>query len=143
MGSFLNREGNFPWQDSLKLINLVSDGVVEAFVTRFTLHTIAVKVAHGRIPERLSQLSAFFSRIDRSRGLTVYDTSTVEERAIIELMMAKHLDFDDALQYFVASQLHLTLVSFDRDFDRTDIVRKEPTQILQEQGLAQEADVAR
>ena len=128
--SFLNREESFPWQDSLELINAIARGDVHAFVTRFTLHTIAVKVAHRRKSTRLKELSAFLTRIHEAHGFTVYDTSTIEEKKIIDLMRTLPLDFDDALQYFVASELGLTLVSFDSDFDKTDLARVEPKDIL-------------
>jgi hypothetical protein len=41
------------------------------------------------------------------------------------------LDFDDAYQYLAAKTNDLILVSFDRDFDRTDRKRKTPRQIIQ------------
>ena len=40
------------------------------------------------------------------------------------------LDFDDAYQYVVAEKFGLTLVSFDTDFDRTDLKRIIPAGIL-------------
>ena len=40
------------------------------------------------------------------------------------------LDFDDAYQYCLAKTYSLQLISFDKDFDRTDIKRKEPQELL-------------
>ena len=37
-----------------------------------------------------------------------------------------NLDFDDAYQYTIAKNYDLKLVSFDKDFDKTDIKRIEP-----------------
>lgn len=39
------------------------------------------------------------------------------------------IDFDDAYQYVVAQKSDLMLVSFDGDFDRTDIRRVRPAEI--------------
>jgi predicted nucleic acid-binding protein len=39
------------------------------------------------------------------------------------------LDFDDAYQYALADKYDLTIVSFDRDFDRTTRGRSEPSAI--------------
>jgi len=39
------------------------------------------------------------------------------------------LDFDDAYQYALADKHDLTIVSFDRDFDRTTRGRSEPSAI--------------
>lgn len=41
------------------------------------------------------------------------------------------LDFDDAYQYTLAEKNNLTLLSFDKDFDRTKRGRKTPSEILQ------------
>jgi len=40
------------------------------------------------------------------------------------------LDFDDSYQYAIAKKMGLTIVSFDRDFDRTDRGRKTPAEVL-------------
>lgn len=44
------------------------------------------------------------------------------------------LDFDDAYQYVAATSRELQLVSFDTDFDRTDIDRWEPADVLDQFG---------
>jgi uncharacterized protein len=41
-----------------------------------------------------------------------------------------HLDFDDAYQYAVAEQFGLSIVSFDKDFDRTEKGRMEPQDLF-------------
>jgi predicted nucleic acid-binding protein len=42
------------------------------------------------------------------------------------------LDFDDAYQYVAARNNDLILVSFDKDFDSTDMRRRTPAMILAE-----------
>lgn len=42
------------------------------------------------------------------------------------------LDFDDAYQYTIARQLGLGIVSFDAHFDRTDLGRITPADVLAE-----------
>jgi len=37
-----------------------------------------------------------------------------------------NLDFDDSYQYLIAKTNNLTLISFDKDFDKTDLKRIEP-----------------
>ena len=39
------------------------------------------------------------------------------------------LDFDDSFQYTLAKMNDLTIISYDSDFDKTDINRKTPIQI--------------
>ncbi len=41
-----------------------------------------------------------------------------------------NLDFDDAYQYVAAKRNDLLLVSLDADFDRTDLGRKTPADLL-------------
>ena len=41
-----------------------------------------------------------------------------------------NLDFDDAYQYAVAEKYNLQIISFDKDFDRTEKGRKEPAEII-------------
>lgn len=46
-----------------------------------------------------------------------------------------NLDFDDAYQYVATKKHGLTLISFDKDFDRTDLKRKTPGDVLASQLL--------
>ena len=55
----------------------------------------------------------------------------MEEKSITALTRTVQLDFDDALHYYVANTLGATLMSFDRGFDKTDLQRIEPSQILE------------
>jgi len=41
-------------------------------------------------------------------------------------MRAFNLDVDDGIQYYVAKTRSLKLISFDKDFDKTDIERIDP-----------------
>jgi len=51
---------------------------------------------------------------------------------LVSQMAQFNLDFDDAYQYVVAEQLDACIVSFDRDFDRTERGRQVPVDILAE-----------
>lgn len=107
-----------------ELLARLSRGEVEGAVTRFSLHSI----------EALSDprsMRLFLSNVDRSLGLSVYDTDTQEEKEAAELAGKTGLDFDDAMQYSVAKRLGAeALVSFDRHFDRLDVKRVEPSELL-------------
>ena len=64
----------------------------------------------------------------------MYDSSPSEDLAALAFTKKAdaqfQLDFDDALHYATAKKHNLTLVSFDQDFDRTDLPRKTPSDIL-------------
>ena len=64
-------------------------------------------------------------------GLTVYSTTLDDEIKVLKVMEKYDLDFDDALQAYVASIFGATVVSFDEDFDRIDFIeRKTPADVL-------------
>ncbi len=50
---------------------------------------------------------------------------------VIEVSARFNLDFDDAYQYVVAEKYNLTIISFDSDFDRTELGRKTPREVLE------------
>lgn len=49
---------------------------------------------------------------------------------VLDAIEQYRLDFDDAYQYMAATSRQLKLVSFDTDFDRTDLDRLEPQDVL-------------
>ena len=49
---------------------------------------------------------------------------------LIDVTERFSLDFDDAYQYVAAVQRNLIVVSFDSDFDRTELERKTPAQTI-------------
>ena len=55
-----------------------------------------------------------------------------DSKQLIEVVNQFKLDFDDAYQYLAAELNDLTIVSFDKDFDKTELGRKTPSQILKQ-----------
>ncbi len=53
-----------------------------------------------------------------------------EMEDIVQIARRFGLDFDDAYQYAVAARCGLTIVSFDSDFDHTELGRKTPEDLL-------------
>jgi predicted nucleic acid-binding protein len=82
----------------------------------------------------LSALRNFLDLLRSSLGLMVYDSNPAEDLAALAFTKKAdaefQLDFDDALHYATAKKHHFTLVSFDQDFDRTDLARTTPSDIL-------------
>ena len=113
--------------ECVKLMQAVERGSLEAYVTGFSLHSIEVLLHRYR---KTTALEQFLQRVIAAQGLMVYQTSPAEELHIATLSKGLPLDFDDALQYYVTQTLEAVLVSFDKDFDRTDISRIEPSALL-------------
>lgn len=91
------------------------------WVTGFSLHAIAAIL--GRNLRYVGPLVHFFRALADNRLLRRYDTTTDEEAEIAALMPRLKLDFDDALQYYVARKEKLALVTLDRDFDQVPDVK--------------------
>jgi predicted nucleic acid-binding protein len=51
-------------------------------------------------------------------------------KSCADTMKKFSLDFDDSYQYVAAIHYNCTLVSFDSDFDGTDLIREIPTKYL-------------
>jgi uncharacterized protein len=113
--------------ESLFLMKKIEGGSVEAYITGYTLHSIEFTLDRRKQPKLLEE---FLGQLMNAQGLQVYQTELAEEKEIASLTQTINLDFDDTLQYFVAKKLDAVLVSFDHDFDKTDLKRVEPSQVV-------------
>jgi uncharacterized protein len=118
-------------EESLALIKLVSDGTVDAWVMSYAVHSIEYMLYREG---DLTSLRNFLQLLRSSLGLTVYDSNPAEDLLALDFTKKAdaqfQLDFDDALHYATAKKHNFTLVSFDQDFDRTDLLRQTPADIL-------------
>ena len=62
-------------------------------------------------------------------AVNVVSIKPSETSALVETIDKYKLDFDDAYQYVAAEHNGLTLVSFDRDFDRRDKGKTTPAEV--------------
>jgi predicted nucleic acid-binding protein len=111
------------WRECRDFLNKVKAGAIKSHVLHFTLHGISAILGDPKL------VSRFLSEIATWRGLTVIDLSIDEEVVASELANGVGLDFDDGLQYYYAKKAGLQIVSFDRDFDKTDVKRVEPKDV--------------
>jgi len=108
-----------------RFLDKVSSGELEAAVSKFTVHAVEALLNDPNL------ILAFLRNVQNSLGLSVYETSLEDEIATSMLMDKLKLDFDDALQYYIAKKLGAkAIVSYDKHFDRVDIQRKEPSAFL-------------
>ena len=115
-------------EESLQVMERIEKGELEAYVTSFALHSIAVILDQRKDYDLLEQ---FLERVIQAKGLQVYQTEPIEEKSIASLTRTVNLDFDDTLHNSVARALGATLMSFDRGFDKTDLTRIAPSQVLE------------
>jgi uncharacterized protein len=95
-------------------------------ITDFSLYSI------GIILTRLQQDEAFkdfLSDTIEDSGVVLIHLDISDLKQLLAIRQQFQLDFDDAYQYTAAMKHGSLLVSFDRDFDRTEQGRRTPDQI--------------
>jgi len=112
------------WRECYEFLNKVKSGKIKAHILHFTIHAISAILGKPKL------VSKFLSEILTWRGLTIINLPTEEELIASELASKINLDFDDGLQYYYTKKQGLNIVSYDKDFDKTDIKRVEPREIL-------------
>ena len=112
------------WRESYKLLNRVKKGEITAFILHFTVHGIIAILGKPEV------VSKFLSEITSWRGLRIIDLPVEEEIIASKLAEKTGLDIDDRLQYYYAKKNRLAIISYDKDFDKVDIKRIEPKQLL-------------
>jgi len=105
---------------------LTTADVDQLFMTDLSLHSI------GIILFRLKKFELFAPFINDVviDGIGILSLNPNELKSLDKIIQKFNLDFDDAYQYSVAKKYNLQLISFDKDFDRTEIERKEPHEIF-------------
>jgi len=96
-------------------------------ITDFTLHSIAIILIRL---EKIEVLEQFLLDLFSHGAVNLIRLEPVDFSHIIRIIKTYKLDFDDAYQLAAAEKQRLTLISFDRDFDRTEIGRKTPADLL-------------
>lgn len=97
------------------------------YITDFSLHSIGLLLFQRNQHKVFEQI---YDDMIKGAGLLVLSLKLEEIKTFVQESMRFDLDFDDAYQYFLAKTNDLTIVSFDKDFDRTDLVRKTPGDFL-------------
>ncbi len=95
-------------------------------MTDFTLFSIAIILTRFN---KDSLFEEFLADTFEASGVNTIRLDTADLKQIIPVRSRFGLDFDDSYQYVAAEKYDLTIVSFDKDFDRTARGRKTPTQV--------------
>lgn len=97
------------------------------FITDFSLHSIGLLLFQRN---QHNVFERFYDDMIIGAGMMVLSLNTDEIKNLVHASIQFNLDFDDAYQYYLANKFNLTLVSFDKDFDGTDLRRKTPGEIF-------------
>jgi predicted nucleic acid-binding protein len=99
----------------------------EMHLTDFSLHSIGCHLFRRK---KAADFKRFFNDIVAMGGIGIASVAERQYDRVADAAVQHALDFDDAYPYTAAQELGLALISFDTDFDRTDLVRKTPADIL-------------
>lgn len=100
--------------ECISLFRMIERGEVKAFTTSFVIHSIEVIMDNFK---KINELKIFLEVVTEFKGLEIYSTDIEDEISAID-MMKEGLDFDDALQSYIAKKLGAKIVSFDKHFDK-------------------------
>lgn len=98
------------------------------YVTEFSVYSLGIILIRLR---KDALFEDFVSDVLEESGVRTIRLLPADLRHLIAVRRQLLLDFDDAYQYVAAEKYHLTLVSFDRVFERTALGRRTPSQALQ------------
>ncbi len=98
----------------------------EFFISDYSLHSIGLLLFRRK---QHNVFQRFLRDMAVNAAVTLLSLSVDDMEAVVDAATKYDLDFDDAYQYVAAEKYHLTLVSFDSDFDRTGRGRKTPAEI--------------
>jgi len=107
-------------QAAQRFINSQQQGSLA--LSNYSLDGIGLKLYWAKKIDVLEQ----FGRELKDAEITILTIEPQDLGASVKNIKKWNLDFDDAYQYTLAQKYSLELVSFDKDFDKTDIVRIEP-----------------
>ncbi len=101
--------------------------VDKIFISEFSLYSIGVILIKHK---KYKVFQKLINEMIINGNIKILRLSPYDMERIIEVSKKFNIDFDDAYQYTLAEKHDLTIISFDKDFDKTDRGRKIPSQIL-------------
>jgi predicted nucleic acid-binding protein len=105
-----------------KLLEKVFEGEFKAAATEFTIHAV-----QGTLADNPETIKRFLESVNSTINIEILKTDMKEEIMISQYSKESNLCFDDALQYTVAHRENIgKIISYDTDFDNTDLKRVEP-----------------
>ena len=119
----LNQKQALACKNALEKVNRDNPGCVASF----SIHAIEAIIGGAK---KFKLLTDFLESLEQHPLLECYVTTLQEECEISRLAPKLGLDFDDALQYYIARKREMTLVTLDHDFKKIkDITVVAPSEI--------------
>lgn len=100
----------------------------EAVISRFSLISLSIICSYKKISPQKNQ--HYIDVLKHERNIKIEDFELDDIAYISTIAIDKNLDFDDAIIYSLAQKYSCPIISFDKDFDKTDLKRLEPQEFL-------------
>lgn len=95
---------------------------IQKFVSDLSFHSIGILMFKIK---RFEIFNKFILDL-QSGNQSIIGLKIDRYKTLKDISEKYNLDFDDSYQYLIAKTNNLTLISFDKDFDKTDLKRIEP-----------------
>jgi predicted nucleic acid-binding protein len=84
------------------------------------------------LSEEPDALDKFMTNITSLMTLKIVETTMHQEKQILEIAINSEMDLDEGVQYLVAKRENIEkIISYDTDFDRTDLKRVEYGELVE------------
>lgn len=113
------------YTSTIKFLEKMEELSIPIIISDFSLYSICIVLSDRKEKEGLLRFVNYFKNPNNSR---IYRADIREMKEIIDLKL--NLDFDDKLHYYLAKKKNLTFISYDKDFDKTDLKRQTPAEAL-------------
>lgn len=97
------------------------------YLSEFSLYSLGIVLL------RRGMYDVFLQTVDDllvAGGVRLLRVGVRDMQDVVVAARRFNLDFDDAYQYVISEKYGLTIVSFDSDFDHTDLGRKTPGKVM-------------
>lgn len=112
-------------QERVKECKEVLEKFTNLYISDFSLYSIGIKLLNEH------KTDVWISFLDDiSINIKILSLRVKELKQLFNFANKFGLDFDDTYQYLIAKNNNLTIISFDSDFDKTDIKKFEPKDII-------------
>jgi uncharacterized protein len=98
----------------------------EIYISSFSLYSICIFLSKL---QKYDTLIRFIKDLS-DNNVEIININLFEINKLIEIEQNYNLDFDDAFQYYLSESNQLTLVTYDKDFDKTPKGRITPDKIM-------------
>ena len=118
------------YKETEKLFDAIDHLSLKVQILDFALYSATLNFLRRGNDKEIKQ---FLGILDSSKNIFIYRPKPSEISEALSLKV--NLDLDDKLHYYLAKKKNLTLISFDHDFDKTDLKRLTPAQALKNLNL--------